>query len=224
MPNYGSFHATDDGRRGRDGWPWPSPDMGPDILTRPGAKPPPKPKPAPPRQPAKKGPVKLPDDGMPKERVICSGSPHVILSHFCYNDWALRDDMWSRHRHVIHGIAQDVIDSWLGLKSPLVKHICLMGYADWHGEPPYNFSLGRARANTVRDELCKALMKLAKCAGRLDIMNKLTIAAGTGGESNPRILAKTDEARACNRRVEVYLVDFEGDGRKCPVPPQGRLA
>jgi hypothetical protein len=48
-------------------------------------------------------------------------------------------------------------------------------------------------------------------------VTQITIAAGTGGMGNPRILARTDEARACNRRVEVYLMDFEGDGRKCPI-------
>jgi hypothetical protein len=214
MTYYGSFHATDDGRRGRDSWP--QGDWAP-VNPAPKTKPAPKPKPAPPRQPAKKKNVILPDQGMPKEQVICSGKPHIILSHFCYNSWTLRDDMWVRHRHVIQGIAREVIESWIDMRARKIKHICLMGYADFHGEHDYNWALGRARSNTVRDAICEALIKLAQCKGRLDIVTQITIAAGTGGEGNPRILARTDEARACNRRVEVYLMDFEGEGRKCPI-------
>jgi hypothetical protein len=217
MSYLGSFHAADDGRRGRDMWPWPGGPSGPPNPNAPKSTPAPKPKPAPPRQPAKKQNVILPDQGMPVETVICSGKPHVILSRFCYNSWALRDDMWERHRHVIQGIARDVIDGWIDMMKPKIKHICLTGYTDWHGEEDYNIHLGRARANTVRDALCEALIKLAQCRGRLDIVTQITIAAGTGGESNPQALGKSDEARACNRRVEVYLMDFEGVGRKCPI-------
>lgn len=226
MPNYGSFHAADDGRRGRDQWP--QGDWGP-VDPAPKTQPPPKPKPkpAPPRQPAQKKPYIRPDQGMPIETVICDGKPDYILSRFCYKSWFLREDMWENHRWAIQGIARDVVDRWMTDKR--VKHICLMGHADWHGEEIPNDHLGRARANTVRDALCDALKYVAECRGQLDILTKLTIACGTWGERKPHILSKSDEARACNRCVDVYLQTFEGDGRKCPIkipipppkPPQG---
>lgn len=212
MNYYGSFHATDDGRRGRDGWP--QGDWAP-VGPPPKTQPPPKPKPAPPKQPAQKKTWIRPDQGMPVETVICTGKPDYALSRFCYNSWFLRDDMWERHRWEIQGIARDVIDRWNTMRR--VKHICLMGHTDFHGPDDYNFQLGRARANTVRDALCEALMYIAKCRNQLDILTKLTIACGTAGKTVPRAPGKSDEARACNRRVDVYLQTFDSEGRKCPV-------
>jgi hypothetical protein len=191
------------------------------IDPAPKTTPAPKPKPAPPRQPAQKKILIRPDQGMPVESVICTGKPNYILGRFCYNSWFLRDDMWQRHRYEIQGIAKEVIDSWAVFGGRPIKHICLMGHTDFHGPDDYNMQLGRARANSVRDELCQALMFAADCRKRLDILTNLTIACGTAGKTAPRAPGKSDDARACNRRVEVYLQDFYSDGRKCPVivPP-----
>jgi len=63
----------------------------------------------------------------------------------------------------------------------------------------------------------KALVYIAECRRSLDILTKLTIACGTRGKRNPLAPGKSDDARACNRRVDVYLQEFESDGRKCPV-------
>ena len=213
--------------RGDDVWPVPPPGpVQPSQKSRPAPKP--KPKPAPPGQSGQKPAVRRPDEGMPVEMVICDGKPNYIISRFCYNSWYLRDDIWERHRWEIQGIARDVIDSWLGQRSPLVRHICLMGHADFHGKDDYNDRLGRARANSVRDALCEALKYVAECRGRLDILTKLTIACGTWGKRKPRAPGTSDDARACNRSVDVYLQDFPSDGRKCPIkvpipprPPQG---
>jgi hypothetical protein len=214
MSYHGSFHATDDGRRGRDQWP--QPPMGP-IDPAPKTKPAPKPKPAPPGQRGKKKTWVRPDQGMPTEMVICTGKPNYIIGRFCYNSWYLRDDMWQRHRYEIQGIAKEIIDSWIDFGARRIKHVCLMGHTDFHGPDDYNDQLGRARANSVRDELCKALVYIAECRRSLDILTKLTIACGTRGKRNPLAPGKSDDARACNRRVDVYLQEFESDGRKCPV-------
>jgi hypothetical protein len=218
MSYFGSIDIADDGRRGRDMWP-PGP-VGP-IDPAPITKPAPKAKSAPPRQPAQKKITIRPDQGMPVETVICTGRPNYILGRFCYNSWSLRDDMWQRHRYEIQGIAKEVIDSWAVFGGRPIKHICLMGHTDFHGPDDYNMQLGRARANSVRDELCQALMFAADCRKRLDILTNLTIACGTAGKTEPRAPGKSDDARACNRRVEVYLQDFYSEGRKCPVivPP-----
>jgi len=214
MSYYGSFHATDDGRRGRDLWP-----QGPSepIDPAPKTQPTPKPKPAPPKQPAQKKIWVMPDQGMPIESAKCEGDPNYILGRFCYNSWSLRDDMWQRHRYEIQGIARDIIESWIDFRARRIRHICLMGHTDFHGKDDYNEHLGRARANSVRDELCRALVYIAECRGRLDILTQLTIACGTWGRRKPRALGKSDDARACNRRVEVYLQYVESEGRKCPV-------
>jgi len=208
--SYGSFH--DDGRRRNDVWPYgPSGPVGPGRPDPPA----PKAKPSTSPKPAQKKTWIRPDKGMPIEMVICSGKPTYVISRFCYNSWFLRDDMWERHRWEIQGIARDVIDRWRSTRR--VKHICLMGHTDFHGPDEYNIQLGRARANTVRDALCEALTYIAKCQNQIEILTKLTIACGTAGKSAPRALGKSDDARACNRRVEVYLQDFESDGRKCPI-------
>jgi len=206
--SYGSFH--DDGRHSRDLWPQgPSGPIAPNPPA-PKTKPAPKPKP-----PGKPKTWIRPDKDMLIESVICDGKPDYVISRFCYNSWFLRDDMWERHRWEIQGIARDVIDRWPTTRR--VKHICLMGHTDFHGPDEYNMQLGRARANSVRDALCEALTYIAQCKMQLEILTKLTIACGTAGKTAPRATGKSDDARACNRRVEVYLQDFESDGRKCPI-------
>jgi hypothetical protein len=161
---------------------------------------------------------------MPIEMVICTGKPNYIVSRFEYKKWNLRDDLWEKHRCIIDCIAREVVASWVDIMRKPIRHVCLMGHTDFHGRDDYNMQLGRARANTVRTELCKALMYHAECKQRLDILTKLTIAAGTAGKTAPRDPRKTDEGRERNRRVEVYLQDFPSEGRKCPVnvpiPPQ----
>jgi len=211
---YGSFHATDIGRRD-DRWP-----MGP---VGPGGPNPnaPKPKPAP--RPGPKKPYVRPDQGMPVEMVICTGTPQYILPRFEYNKWNLRDDLWERHRCMISCIARDVVASWSDTKARKIHHICLMGHADFHGPGDYNLQLGRARANSVRTQLCKELFYHANCHHRPDILPNITIAAGTAGDTTPRDPGRSDEARARNRRVEVFFVyQPTSDGRKCvtatPIP------
>jgi hypothetical protein len=155
---------------------------------------------------------------MPIEMVICTGTPDYIVSRFDYKKWNLRDDLWEKHRCIILCIAQRIIDSWIDFRKRPVRHVCLMGHTDFDGHGDYNIQLGRARANSVRDELCRALTYLAECRRRLDILTQITIAAGTAGKTSPRDLKKTDEARERNRRVEVFLLYTPSDdGRKCPV-------
>ena len=73
--------------------------------------------------------------------------------------------------------------------------IYVYGYTDDVGTPAYNQKLSERRARSVREALIAAGL------------DPQIISAKGYGESDPRVLGETIEARAKNRRVEIGIVD-----------------
>jgi outer membrane protein OmpA-like peptidoglycan-associated protein len=207
---------------GSETWPWPpSGPVGP--TTKPPPRPAPKPKPGakhrPPNPNRWKGPL-----------VICTGKPDFIIDRFVFDSAALRKDLDENHYCEIDCIAREILKRFVTGLPRRIRHVCLMGHTDDIGQPSYNMDLGWDRAEEVRKELCKALLYHAECQRRVDIFHTLTMAVGSAGETARRFPATSADARDRNRRVAVYLQDFDSDGLKCPylgpVPfpkPQGPI-
>jgi outer membrane protein OmpA-like peptidoglycan-associated protein len=79
--------------------------------------------------------------------------------------------------------------------------IYVYGHTDDVGSNEYNVDLSQRRARTVRDYLVEAGL------------DSSIITTRGYGKSSPRVPAKTEEARARNRRVEVGIVDVSLDFR-----------
>ncbi len=79
------------------------------------------------------------------------------------------------------------------------KEVLLVGFTDAVGDPAKNRILSQARAAVVRDALVQAAP-----AGSLDA---LSIRTAGFGEVAPLVCNDTDQGRAINRRVEVWVSD-----------------
>ncbi len=75
--------------------------------------------------------------------------------------------------------------------------VIITGYTDNVGDPDFNVTLSRQRAEAVRDYL----VVLGADPGKFQV--------GGGGANNPVADNSTDEGRAKNRRVEVEVVGIE---------------
>jgi outer membrane protein OmpA-like peptidoglycan-associated protein len=120
--------------------------------------------------------------------------PFRVLHHFEFDRFSLR----SFHPPLIHITAQHVVASW-NTAQP-IRTIRLVGHTDPIGPEPYNIELARRRALEVKGALINAIERL-----RPSLSQQINIVLQTLGESRPAARERTPEARARNRRVEVFL-------------------
>jgi len=118
-----------------------------------------------------------------------------LLDDFEFDKWRLRD--W--HQRQLQQVAKEIIGSW---NSPMKVHrIVVSGHTDERGEPPYNLSLGKKRAEAVEaalrrelDQQTPQLMKELPKRLRYDVLSY--------GESHR--VSRREHRR--NRRVEILLL------------------
>ena len=99
---------------------------------------------------------------------------------------------------------EQVVDDALGkLQSSVDLHVLVVGHTDSVGQEEYNQQLSLKRAEGIRDRLVEAGIQPAR------------IEYAARGESEPLEGEDTDEARAKNRRVELfYFYPSAGSAQK----------
>jgi hypothetical protein len=112
------------------------------------------------------------------------------------------------HQPLIHITAQHIVASWSTAQP--IRTIRLVGHTDPIGPEPYNVELGRRRALEVKGTLINAIERL-----RPGLSRQINIVPQSLGESRPTARDRTPEARARNRRVEIFLSTMAA----APVPP-----
>jgi outer membrane protein OmpA-like peptidoglycan-associated protein len=120
--------------------------------------------------------------------------PFRVLPHFEFDHSALRPF----HRPLIHITAQHVVASW-NTPQP-IRMIRLVGHTDPIGPEPYNVDLGQRRAMEAQTALINAIERL-----RPGLSRQISIVPQSLGESRQAARDRTPEARARNRRVEIFL-------------------
>jgi OmpA family len=100
-----------------------------------------------------------------------------------------------------------------------IRLIHLVGHTDPVGSDEYNRNLGGRRALEVQNALKAAIEAL-----RPGLTGQITFIADTEGEQSPVGDNRTQEGRACNRRVEVFLpVQPPLPPTPPPPPPKVRI-
>jgi len=99
-----------------------------------------------------------------------------------------RADVKPQYREVLSRVA-GVLTALRGYR------IDVDGYADDVGPEEYNIKLSQRRAAAVRDYLVQAGL------------DPSILSTNGYGKADPRILGRSDDARAANRRVEIAIVD-----------------
>jgi phosphatidylserine/phosphatidylglycerophosphate/cardiolipin synthase-like enzyme len=129
-------------------------------------------------------------------------APAAVLDRFVLNSPTVP----AQHRATIERLAQEIVAS-LSTPSP-VRSVTLVGHTDVSGPTSFNLDLGRRRASEVQRLLVAAIERRRPgAAARLSI--ELRSAAAT----QPAAPGDSPQARALNRRVELFLV------RETPPPP-----
>jgi len=119
------------------------------------------------------------------------------------NTGASKDDWEEINFEFDSAILTDGFPSLLRLAELMNQHadysVKLVGHADYIGSSKYNDALAMKRAEQVK----AFLEKYGARPGQVTVEGK--------GESDPKVPARTDEARFMNRRVEMTVTD--GNGR-----------
>jgi hypothetical protein len=118
----------------------------------------------------------------------------------------LRDALTPQIKAQVKFLADHVRASWKSMQP--IGYVRLVGHTDDLGDAPYNVALGNRRANAVKEELEEQL-KSEIIAGKIKIA---IIVDPSPGKSQLLTTDRTNEARARNRRVEVFI--------EPPIPPE----
>jgi outer membrane protein OmpA-like peptidoglycan-associated protein len=120
--------------------------------------------------------------------------PFVVLDQFEFN----RASLPAKHLPIIRRIAHLVVASQISAQP--IRTIRLVGHTDPTGSASYNLGLGERRAKEVQKNLIKAIDDLSS-----SLSASITIVPQSLGETRAIASNRTQEGRARNRRVEVFV-------------------
>lgn len=135
-------------------------------------------------------------------------SAAAYLDKFVHNSATLTDD----HRREIYRIAEQIAVSWQ--TAVPIMTVKVVGHTDSTGKPDYNQALGLRRALAVHKELQRALEKQKQ-----GLSHKVLVLASSKGTREPIDVSDTQEGKAKNRRVEVFLSTKVLASRPTKSPP-----
>jgi outer membrane protein OmpA-like peptidoglycan-associated protein len=132
--------------------------------------------------------------GRETERALTGRKADAIIDKFDFDSSKLKPS----HLLLIDQVAKKIAQSWEG-GQPIFT-VRLIGHTDPVGTPNYNMGLGSRRGMAVLNQLKRSLEDQKK-----GLSYKVLILVESKGERQPIDPAPNEEARARNRRVEVFL-------------------
>ncbi len=126
--------------------------------------------------------------------VITARPRAAVLDRFAFD----RSDLERHHVTILRKLAARIAQSWLGGQP--IRTVRVVGHTDPTGSAAYNVGLGQRRALAVRGALRRGLEDVSHgLAGRVSIV------ASSRGEHEQVADNNTQQGRAMNRRVEVFV-------------------
>lgn len=129
----------------------------------------------------------------PEVQKLCQGTP-TVLDEFLLDQATLT----AGHQTILNGLAQKIVQAQ-NTATPITS-VCLVGHTDSSGTEQHNLDLGLRRANAALKALTTAIETLKPGLSSNLEFRALSLAATT-----PVADDKTEQGRARNRRVSVFL-------------------